>query len=130
MGINPFDFIKEILFGKTQLIVDINSEKDYVPFIVNRGLSYHRDCLMQSNEMNRRHFLSKKMQNDYYLNTIRSYKRPFVKWGKAEKIEHLDNVKKFFKCSIENAKDILRLLSEDDVREIIKLTDTGGMMGK
>jgi len=34
---SPFDFVKQILQGKKQLIVDEYTEKEYVPFLVNRS---------------------------------------------------------------------------------------------
>lgn len=70
----PFDFVNQIMQGKKQLIVDELTEKEYVSFIVNKTLSYHKDCLMYVNEMNKRHFIDKKLQNDFLLNTIRSKK--------------------------------------------------------
>ena len=69
---SPFDYVKEILQGKKQLIVDELTEKEYSPFLTNRSLSYHKDCIMFANEMNRRHHTDKKLQNDFLLNTVRS----------------------------------------------------------
>ena len=60
---NPFDYVNQILYGKKDLIVDELTEKDYIPFLINRSLSYHKDCIIYANEMNRRHFLDKKLQN-------------------------------------------------------------------
>ena len=71
---NPFDYVNAILQNKKQLIVDEITEKDYNPFLTNRSLSYHKDCIMYANEMNRRHFVDKKLQNDFLLNTVRSQK--------------------------------------------------------
>ena len=68
---SPFDFVKQILQGKKQLIVDDVTEKEYVPFLVNRSLSYHKGCVLFANEINQRHFIDKKMQNDFLLNTVR-----------------------------------------------------------
>jgi hypothetical protein len=56
---NPFDYVNQILQGKKQLIVDEATESEYVPFLVNRSLSYHVDCIAYANEMNRRHHLDK-----------------------------------------------------------------------
>ena len=79
---NPFDYATSILQTKKQLIVDDLTEKDYNPFLVNRALSQHKDCVLFANEMNRRHFTDKKMQFDFLLKTVRSMKRPFAKWAK------------------------------------------------
>ena len=64
---NPFDYVNAILQNKKQLIVDEITEKEYTPFLVNRSLSYHKDCIMYANEMNRRHFLDKKLQSDFLI---------------------------------------------------------------
>jgi len=68
---NPFDYVNEILQGKKQLIIDDASEKAYVPFLTNRSLSYHLDCVMYANEMNRRHIIDSKLQNDSGLKQYR-----------------------------------------------------------
>jgi hypothetical protein len=124
---NPFDYVNEILQGKKQLIVDDYTEKSYEPFLTNRSLSYHKDCIMYANEMNRRHFLDKKMQNDFLLNTIRSRKRPFSKWSKVEKSEDMSCVKTYFNLSDAKAREALRLLSDEQIRELKDKTDTGGL---
>jgi hypothetical protein len=123
----PFDYVNEILYGKKELIVDEQSEKDYVPFIVNRALSYHFDCILYSNEMNLRPSLDKKMQNSFLINTIRSKKRPFAKWVKTEKSEDLECVKKYFHFSDEKAKEALRLLSDEQIQQIKEETEIGGL---
>jgi hypothetical protein len=122
----PFDFINEILVGKKQMIHDEGTEGEYVPFIVNRGLSYYKDCIMSVNEMNRRHFIDKKMQNDFYLNIIRSYKRPFAKWVKNVKDDDIQCIKSFFGFSEKKALEVLRILSTDQIKQIKEKTEKGG----
>ena len=85
----PFDYIKAINYTKEQMIVDDISEKDYNPFIVNRGLSMGIDTVLQANEMNMRHGLPKRLQFDFLLNSISKRKR-FDKWQKADKSEDLE----------------------------------------
>ena len=71
----PFEFIKSINQTKKDLIKDEPlAEKDYKPFLVNRGLSFFQDTVLQVNEMNRLHFLDNKLQFDYLLNSIRPRK--------------------------------------------------------
>ena len=54
----PFDFIKAINTSKNVMKAgDLMTEKDYIPFLVNRGLSFFQDTIIQVNEMNRLHFL-------------------------------------------------------------------------
>jgi hypothetical protein len=123
---NPFDYVNAILQNKKQIIVDELTEKDYVPFIVNRSLSYHSDCIMYANEVNRRHFLDKKLQNDFLLNTVRSRKRPFAKWVKSEKSEDIECVKLVYGLSDSKAREALRLLSDEQIQLLKEKTDTGG----
>jgi hypothetical protein len=124
---SPFDYVNEILYGKKNLIVDAITEKEYVPFLVNRSLSYHYDCVLFANEMNMRHFLDKKMQNSFLINTIRSRKRPFAKWVKPEKSEDLECIKKFFNFSNQKAQEALRLLSEEQIQQLKEKTEIGGL---
>ena len=124
----PFDFVNQILQGKKQLIVDDITEKGYEPFLINRGLSQHKDCILYANEMNRRHFLDKKLQNDFLLNTVRSQKRPFAKWAKkSEKSEDIECVKQIFNYSNSKANEALRILSKEQIQKLKEQTDTGGL---
>lgn len=124
---SPFDYVNEILYGKKDLMVDEAAEKDYKPFLVNRSLSYHKDCILFANEMNQRHFLDKKLQNSFLINTVRSRKRPFAKWVKSEKSEDLQCVKSYFGYSDIKAKEVLRLLSDEQIKKIKEETETGGL---
>ena len=124
---NPFDYVNSILQNKKNLIVDELTEKDYSPFLVNRTLSYHKDCIMYANEMNRRHLADKKLQYDFFLNTIRSQKRPFAKWVKSEKSDNLECIKQVFGLSDQKARDAMRLLSNEQIQQLKEQTDTGGL---
>ena len=124
---SPFDYATSILQTKKQMIVDDLTEKDYAPFLVNRALSQHKDCLLFANEMNRRHHLDKKMQFDFLLNTVRSMKRPFAKWAKAETNDDLECIKLVYGLSDSKARDALRLLSKEQIQKIKEETYTGGL---
>ena len=124
---NPFDYVNSILQNKKNLIVDELTEKDYSPFLVNRTLSYHKDCILYANEMNRRHLADKKLQYDFLLNTIRSQIRPFAKWVKAEKSEDLECIKQIFGLSDQKAREARRLLSDEQIQKLKEQTDTGGL---
>jgi hypothetical protein len=124
---SPFDYVNAILQNKKPLIVDELTEKDYQPFLVNRSLSYHKDCIMYANEMNRRHFLDKKLQFDFLLNTVRSQKRPFAKWAKAEKNDDLECIKQVYGFSDTKAREALRLLSNEQIQQLKEQTDIGGL---
>jgi hypothetical protein len=124
---NPFDYVNAILQNKKQLIVDELTEKEYNPFLTNRSLSYHKDCIMYANEMNSRHFLDKKLQNDFLLNTVRSQKRPFAKWVKSEKSEDIECIKTVYGFSETKAREALLLLSKEQIQQLKEQTYTGGL---
>jgi hypothetical protein len=124
------DLFKEILPSilKTKInVFESDDYKDYNAFIVNRALSYHMDCLPYAAEMGSLPHLDKDMQYQYLINTIRSYKRPFHKWEKVEAVEDLNCVKTYFGYSDKKAKDVLSILSKNQLDEIKKKTDKGGV---
>lgn len=123
---NPFDYVNSILKDKKNLIVDEITEKDYKPFLVNRSLSYHMDCIAYANEMNRLYHLDNKMQNDFLLNTVRAKSRPFVKWGKVQESEILERMKSYYGFSRIKALTALSLLTEEQISEFLRKTDIGG----
>jgi hypothetical protein len=123
----PFDYANEILHGKKQLIIDEVTEKGYEPFLTNRALSQHKDCVLFANEMNQRHHLDKKMQNDFLLNTVRSMKRPFAKWAKSEKNNDIECIKSVYGLSDSKALDVLRLLTKEQLQQLKEETFTGGL---
>ena len=124
---NPFDYVNAIMQSKKQLIVDELTEKEYNPFLTNRSLSYHKDCIMYANDMNMRHFLDKKPQFDFLINTVRSQKRPFAKWIKSEKSEDIECIKTVFQFSNTKAKEALRLLTKQQIQKLKEQADIGGL---
>lgn len=124
---SPFDYVNAILQSKKQMIVDEYTERQYNSFLTNRGLSYHKDCILYANEMNRRHHADNKMQFDFFLNTIRSQKRPFVKWAKAEKNDDLECLKAIYGFSESKAREAYRLLDKDQIQQLKEKADIGGL---
>lgn len=122
-----FDYVNEILQGKKKLIVDEETEKGYIPFLVNRALSYHYDTILYANEMNMRHHIDKKLQNDFFINTVRSKKRPNVKWAKSDKDENIQYIKRAYGLSDSKALDALRLLSQEQIQKLKEETEIGGL---
>ena len=100
-------------------------EKEYSPYVINRCLSGHLDCIMFVNEMNKYHFLPKKIQYDFLLNSLRTKKR-FAPWLRKDTIKDLDNVKRYYGYSDEKAKQALRILSKKQLNFIQSKFETGG----
>jgi hypothetical protein len=121
------DIIPSILQTKKNVFVDEMDYRDYKPFIINRALSYHMDCVLYVNEMNVHCNVDPDMQYQYLLNTIRPMKRKFQPWQKSEVDKDIECVKQYFGYSNEKAKDALRILTEEQVAEIKAKTNKGGM---
>lgn len=97
--------------------------KDYVPFIVNKSLSYFMDTVAYANEMNKYPFLDKRMQYDYLKGSIRKRKR-FSGWVKKDKSDVIDAIIKYYSISYRKATEYERLLTEDQKQEILKHIET------
>jgi|TARA_E500000318_G_scaffold54723_1_gene50972 hypothetical protein len=120
------DWLNAINFTKDNLIEeDPSIAKEYPPFIVNRCLSGHLDCLFQVNELNKYSFLDKDMQFSFYINILRKKKR-FSPWLRKSKISDLDYVKKYYGYSNEKASQVLKILTYEQIEYIKKRLDTGG----
>jgi hypothetical protein len=104
---------------------DPSLEREYSPYVINRCLSGHLDCIMFVNEMNKYHFLPKKIQYDFLLNSLRTKKR-FAPWLRKDTIKDLDNVKRYYGYSDEKAKQALRILSKKQLNFIQSKFETGG----
>lgn len=124
--ISPFDFVNAIHYTKENLIVDEWSEKQYNPFVVNKSLSFGADTVIPANEMNSRPHIEKRLQFDFLINTIRPRKR-FNKWLKADNIEDLEVVKRYYNYNTEKAQQALRILSPEQLNIIKERLNTGGL---
>lgn len=124
-SISPFDFLNAINYSKDDLIVDEWSEKQYNAYIVNKGLSFSSDTVVQANEMNSRPHVEKKLQFQFLINTIRSRKR-FNKWIKPEKIDELELVKEYYGYSTEKARQVLSILTPEHMTMIKQKLKKGG----
>jgi len=126
---SPFDFINAITHSKENLIAKSDNpelaEKVYEPFIVNRGLSFFADTILYANEMNRLALLDREPQFAYLLNSIRPRKR-YSKWLKQDKIEKLDIVSEYFGYNKSKAKDIINILTDDQIKIIKEKLQKGG----
>ena len=121
------DWLNSINFNKENLIEeDPSTIKDYAPYIVNRCLSGHLDCIMFANEMNKYSFLDKDMQYSFYLNTLRKKKR-FSPWLRKDKVTDLEIIKQYYGYSNEKASQALKILTPEQIKFIKQRLDTGGM---
>lgn len=121
------DWLTSINHSKVNILEENpDAINKYPPYIVNKCLAGHIDAVMFANEMNLFHFLDKKLQYDFLLNTLRAKKR-FSPWLRKEDISDLELVKKYYSYSNEKAKQVLPLLTDEQLSFIRKRLDTGGL---
>ena len=116
------DWLNSINFNKENLSENISS---YPPYIINRCLSGHLDCVMFANEMNLHHHLDKDMQYSFYLNSLRKRKR-FSPWLRKDKVTDLESIKQYYGYSNEKASQALKILTQEQINFIKQRLDTGG----
>ena len=124
----PFDFVNSITFDKKDLFEDPQAQKDYVPFIVNRALSYFPDTVLYANEMNINNLAPKEWQFDFLRASI-SKQRRFAKWAKKEiASDTVALVSEYYKYSLAKAMEVLPLLSPEQLEYIKQQMDKGGRL--
>ena len=139
-SLGPFDFLNSINAGlrghnllenaradTSESGLDQSSpDKAYVPFIINRGLSYDADTVLIANEMNLHASLPAKMQYDF----LRGVVSPRKRWSKW--LKRLDDgpdvalIKKAYSYSTEKAREALALFTPEALNELRARFDTGG----
>ena len=119
------DYLNSINQNKKNIIVDDDTENAYPPFIINNCLSGFLDTVLFSNEMNLYPHLDKKMQYDFFINSISPRKR-FSPWEKKSSIDYLDAVKEYYGYNTDKALQALRILTKDQLEEIKRLVNKGG----
>ena len=122
------DYLNAINFTKENLLdtEDTTWEKKYPPYIINKCLSMHYDCIAQANEMNGYHFLDKKVQFNFLINSIRKNKRFGGKWLSKTKLKNLEYIKEYYGYSNEKAKQAIDILTVEQIEEIKQSLTKGG----
>jgi hypothetical protein len=120
------DWLNSINQTKSNLLEENpDALKEYTPYIINRCLSAHIDCILFANEMNMKHYLDKDMQYSFFLNTIRKRKR-YSPWLRKDKIKDLECVKRYYGYSNEKASQALKILSKEQINFIKQRLEIGG----
>ena len=122
---SPFDYLNAINYTKKDIMVDDIVEKQYNPFMVNRGLSYFQDTVLMANEMNQYAHLDNRLQIDFLINIVRKRKR-FSKWNKPEVATDLDVIKEYYGYSNEKARMVHNLLTDNQITELRRKVFKGG----
>lgn len=121
------DFFTSINSSKKNLILqDSGYEKVYIPYVINKSMSYFIDSLFYANQMNQYPQSPKRMQYEYYLHKL-SKKPRFSKWHKDT--NNLDNIKiiqQFYGYSVKKAKEVVKILTQEQINKLQEQLKTGG----
>lgn len=124
-SLSPFEFVTSINDSKKDIMVDDVAERSYSSFMTNRSLSYFQDTVQFANLMNQYHHLDNKLQYHFLINIIRKRKR-FSKWIKPDLDSDTEVVKQYYGYSNEKAKQVLSLLSPEQIKIIKQKVSKGG----
>ena len=122
---SPFDYANSINSNKKDIMIDDLAEKAYSSYMVNKSLSYFNDTALMANEMNRLFHLDNKLQYHFLINIVRKRKR-FSKWNKPELINDVEVVKEYYGYSNDKARQILPLLTIDQIKILREKVSKGG----
>ena len=117
---SPFDAVKSI--NQKEYLYDLSG---YVPYLTNRAFAMHIDTIMLAEEMNQYYELPPLLQYEFYYYTVRQGKR----YGFPSKIQedpNLEIVMEYYSYSKEKATQALRLLSQNDIANMMSSMDKGG----
>jgi hypothetical protein len=125
-----FDYLNDINFDKKNLLRTaddpVTVRKRYPAFVVNKSLSYGVDTVFEANEMNRAHSLPAEMQYDFYIAAIRKRKRYGSKWAKPINTPEIKAVMEYFDYSYPKAVEAMKVLSAQQLSDIVAQVDKGG----
>ena len=121
-----FDFVDAITTTKEDLFQDPEAIMDYVPFLVNKAMSFYGDTVLYANELNQHASLPKEQQFYFYLNSIPKKKR-FSKWvNKDKESKSLNIVMEYYGYSAREAENILSILTKQQLTTIEEKLKKGG----
>ncbi len=118
-----WDYLTAISYSKNDLMSD--NQEGYVPFVVNRTLSYFSDTVFQANEVNLYHNLPHNAQFYYLLNTCTRRKR-FTKWIKKDDDARIRRISQALNINQQRAMEMVSLLSDQQLEALLSATHEGG----
>ena len=104
---------------------DPELESSYPSWIINKCLSSFTDTVLFANEMNKSYHLPKRLQYDFFINSLRPKKR-FSPWSKKGSVDYLEDVQEYYGYSYTKALEVIRILPKSDLEKIRNLLHKGG----
>lgn len=129
-------FENSINSGKELIDMDSPQEFKYNQWRTNSSLSFHVDTLFDANYMNMAYHLSDKLHYHYLYYSVRKIKRYSKKKTEEEKKleaqlkeeqKTLSLIQDYYKYNIVRAKEVMKILNKEQIDNIIKKLDRGGL---
>ena len=123
---SPFDFVNAFMEGKNLFDQEGTDEKAYVPFLINRALSYNINTLFYADELNYYHRIPPRTQAKYLNSSIKRSPRKYVSWAKPDKTDDVLLVSEYYEMSLPKARQALSVMSDKDIQSIRDQMKKGG----
>lgn len=120
-----FQYLDSINYTKENIYPELG-DKNYIPYTINHMLSGTLDTVIPANEMNIRPGMPKVMQYDYLRAIVKKRKR-YAKWLKKEVLDEVAIVMEYYNYSDTKAREVLNLLSKQDLDYIKEKLNKGGL---
>lgn len=112
------EYLKSV--GETKENIMGSDSSEYVPFLINRSMSYFPDTLWYTVAINRHGgMIPKEIQYMYYLESLPKRKR-FSRWAKKKEDKMVKPIMEMYLCSEKKAWEYINLLTEDQKSDIMK----------
>jgi hypothetical protein len=108
------------------VLKDVDFDKQYNPFLINRALSQHADSVLAAQLMNERHHLPVNCQFLFLLNTLRARYRK-SDWLKSSISDDVKSISEYYGCSLRRASELLSLHTSEQLTRIYARLDKGGV---
>lgn len=124
----PFDFVTAFHKGKdlSKELTDQEFRKNYVPFLINKALSYSISTVFYADELNMYPGMDRRMQHAYLNSSIRPGNKKYTPWAKPDKTDDVLLVSEYYGYNLEKARQALKILTEEEVQTIRNILSKGG----
>lgn len=110
-------FLKSINYDKNYLIENEEDMSSYVPFLINRSMSYFPDTLWYAVEIAKYGGCTNSLHYIYWLESVKKRKR-FSKWYKPKKENMIEIIQKIYKVNRFKATEYMACMNENQLKHV------------
>jgi hypothetical protein len=104
-------------------LFDDETRKQYVPFVVNKAMSFSPDTILLANFINTNSHLDLELQHDMYWYTLKKRPKRFQKWPQKN-LKNLNIIMRVYQCSEKKALEIQKILTEEQLAILDNIEET------